>query len=162
MYFLGVLENMQDVCGDRLSFSYKIFHVCVCFNLVQSTAVSWLVMLHEWEMEGDRCDLFSASSGMRVLPLQFIPCGFYPTPCSKRRFLGVVELVFPVNIHYLLAASCCASHWEAMAVPLSSASWGQLWELQAVLGGCGALQALSSSGSSSCPHLHPDRFGQPF
>lgn len=29
VYFLSVLENMQDVCGDCLSFSHKILCVCL-------------------------------------------------------------------------------------------------------------------------------------
>lgn len=52
MYFLSVLENMQDVCGHHSSFSYKVFlHVFVCFNHVQSTEVSWLVMLQKSILE---------------------------------------------------------------------------------------------------------------
>ena len=52
VYFLSVLENTQDVCGGHSSFSYKIFLcACVCFNHVQSTEVSWLVMVQKWILE---------------------------------------------------------------------------------------------------------------
>lgn len=41
VYFLSVLENMQDVCGDHLSFSYKIFCVCL-FALTTSNQLKFL------------------------------------------------------------------------------------------------------------------------
>lgn len=41
VYFLSVLENMQDVCGDHSSFSYKT--LCVCeFALTTSSQLKFL------------------------------------------------------------------------------------------------------------------------
>jgi len=103
-------------------------------------------------MEGDRCDHFSAISGMRVLPLHCIPQGFTP--------LLAVREDFWVQRSWFPPSASIAGLRRAAARPT-----GKRWPYpfcQHPAAIPGARPALSSAGSSPCLRLHPDGFGQPF